>query len=165
MKNVQKSAFFSEDHYHLLVDLAREWEVEAQKCAEAGAFYGGGILAAASIEAMLLAMCELLPHEVRDAAWKLEIRGSIQRWGLYDLLRIATAAGWLGTYAEDGSKPDIGMITDIVRRLRDLAHPARHLRELSGPLPPSAFEVAWYAIDAVRERLAGKLGMRLPPPA
>jgi hypothetical protein len=160
------NAFFSKRDFNLLLKLARHWEIEADRCAKSRAYYGACILAAASIEAMLLATCDLLPDEVREAAPKLNLRlrGSIGHLGLAELIKIATTAGWLAPDLQDSSKPDIQAITDLVRRLRNLSHPGRHLRELRQvPLPRSAFRVAWYAIDAVRERLANKLGIELPP--
>jgi len=84
--------------------------------------------------------------------------------GLGELLSIARVAGWVvGSEAED-SKPDVLMLTDLVRRLRDPSHPGRHLRELEdAQLPIGAFDVAWYTIDAVREQIACKMGFELPP--
>jgi hypothetical protein len=160
----KRRGFFSKRDFGLLLKLANHWEVEALRCAETRAFYAACILAGASIEAMLLATCDLLPDEVIEAASKLKIRAPIERWGLAELLKVAKAAGWLGTNRKDFSAPDILEVTDLVRRLRNLLHPGNHLSELKQvPLRRSAFRVAWYTIDAVRERLANKLGIELPP--
>jgi hypothetical protein len=157
--------FFSKRDFNLLLKLACQWEVEANRCAEARAYYGACILAAASIEATLLATCDLLPAEARKAAATLnmKLRGSIAHLGLAEPLNIATTAGWLAADKRDSSEPDILVVTDLVRSLRNLAHPGKLLREVRRvPLPRSAFRVAWYTIDAVREQLAGKLGIKLP---
>src|SRR4051812_27163567 len=93
----KEKGFFNRRDFNLLLKLSRQWETGADRCAKVRAYYGACILAAASIEAMLLATCDLLPDEVRAAAAKtnIKLRGSIEHLGFAELLKIATTAGWL----------------------------------------------------------------------
>jgi hypothetical protein len=161
----KQKGYFTKAEFDLLLKLAVHGELEAARCAKVRAYYGACILAAASIEAML-ATCDLLPDEVRGASakLKLKLRGSIDQLGLAALLKIATTAGWLPAEQQDSSKPDIQAVTDIVRRLRNLSHPGKHLHELKRvPLPRKSYRIARYTVDAVRDHLANKLGIELPP--
>lgn len=159
--------FFSKRDHTLLLKLAVHWEREAHTCGQARAYYAACVLCAASIEATILATCDLLPEETRRAARsaKVSLTRGIGRLGLADLLKIAWTAGWLYGDLETPMSHNLQTLTDIVPRLRNLVHPGNHLREFrTTPLSRSAFRVSWYAIDAVRERLAQKLGIELPPP-
>jgi len=159
-----RRGFLPPSEFDRLLELARLWETEAETCAEVKAYYGACILAAAAIEAMLLATCDLLPEETRKAKASLGLKFPVRRMGLGQLLQIAAKAGWLVGNDRDDSKPDILMLTKLVRRLRDLSHPGRHLRELEqAQLPSGAFDVAWHTIDAVREQIARKFKFDLPP--
>ena len=95
------NGFFSKRNFNQLLKLARHWEVEADRCAKARAYYGACILAADSIGALLLATCDLLPDEVREAASKLE-KMYVERRAECEAARLRFEAGVSGQVRQGG---------------------------------------------------------------
>ena len=118
-----------------------------------------------AFEAMLLQICDLFADEVAEALQKLprnlQPKGSIDHWRLDGLVRVAVAAGWLprGEFDESG----IGARADLIRQLRNLAHPGVHLREIGGiRLRSVHYRVAYELFNSAREWLWIRFAPGLP---
>ena len=156
----------SNEKFNLLRKIIVQYHREAERCASVRAYYAACIMIGAAFEAMLLQMCDLFEDEVAQAVLKLQRKpkGSIEQWGLDDLIRIAVAVGWLPTRRGlDLAEPGIGEMAHLIRRLRNLSHPGVHLRELDEvPLRAGSYRVAYALFDSARDWLWLKFGQGLP---
>jgi hypothetical protein len=150
-----KRGFLSKEKYELLRKIILRYHSEAEKCASVRAYYAACVMLGAAFEAMLLQMCDLLGDEAAQALLKLprKPKGSIEHWGLDDLIEIAVAAEWLPLRrGPDLAEPGIGEKAHLIRRLRNLAHPGVHLREVNEvPITAAYYRVAYSLFDAARD--------------
>lgn len=151
----QKRRVLSKEKYELLRKIILRYHSEAEKCASVRAYYAACVMLGAAFEAMLLQMCDLLGDEVAQAILKLprKPKRSIERWRLDDLIEIAVAAEWLPVrQGPDLAEPGIGEKAHLIRRLRNLAHPGVHLREMDEvPITAAYYRVAYALFDAARD--------------
>ena len=112
----------------------KQFETEAEICAEGGAYHAAAAMIGSAFEAALLFAC--LEH--RDDALKARDRlpngeqpngGNPKKWNLTDLVLVADEAGWLPNFeVEDGTLITRPLL-DMTRNLRNLVHPVRHLSD------------------------------------
>jgi hypothetical protein len=161
-----KRGSLSKEKYNLLRKISIRYHNEAEKCASVRAYYAACVMIGAALEAMLLQMCDLFEDEVAQAVLKLprKPKGSIEHWGLDDLIEIAVAVGWLPTRRGlDLAEPGIGELAHLIRRLRNLSHPGVHLREVDEvPLRAASYRVAYALYDSVRDWLWIKFAQGAP---
>jgi hypothetical protein len=127
-----------EDELHRLLGVYRR---QANKCMAAGACLAASVMVGSALETALLLMVPAFPDEAEATGCiPREKNGTIRpllSWTLFDLLAVAEAAGWLST-GPDGigvklrRRPPLGRSADIVRRVRNLVHPARFARDHLG---------------------------------
>jgi hypothetical protein len=111
---------------------------ETEHCRKAKSYLAGCVISGAELETALLMMVNAFPDEA-IATGKVPHRNKavkpLLEWNLAELLRVAKAAGWLPAALEYGSedwnekKAEIGDYAELVRELRNLAHPARYLED------------------------------------
>lgn len=161
-----KRGSLSDEKLRLLSKIAVRYEREAEKCASVRVYYAACIMIGGALEAILLQMCDRFEHEVAEAIRTLprKPKGTIEHWGLDDLIRIAVAAGWLPPRrGPDLAEPGVGELIDLPRRLRNLSHPAVHLREVDEvPLRAASYRVAYAIFDSVRDWLWTKFAADSP---
>jgi len=95
-------------------------------------------MAGAELETALFLMVAAYPKEAA-ATNKLprqkKTTKPLLEWHLGELLRVAKAAGWLPAALDrakdewDGKKAKIGDYAEVVRDIRNLAHPARYMED------------------------------------
>jgi hypothetical protein len=163
---VAKKGSLSKEQFRLLRKIHVRYYREAEKCASARAYYAACIMIGGAFEAMLLQICDLFADEVVEVLEKLprnlKPKGSIDNWRLDGLIRVAVVAGWLPPRREF-DEPGIGELADLIRRLRNLAHPGVHLREMSEvPLRAIHYRVAYEIVNSAREWLWNKFAPGLP---
>ena len=161
-----KRGFLSNEKFILLRKIVVRYHSEAEKCASVRAYYAACVMIGAALEAMLLQMCDLFEDEVDQAVLKLprKPKGSIEHWSLGDLIEIAVAAEWLPTrWGPNLAEPGIGEKANLIRRLRNLAHPGVHLREVDEvPITAAYYRVAYALYDSARDWLWMKLAEGAP---
>ena len=121
------------------------YELEAERCANAGAHLASCILLAATIEVQLVICVSSFPEEAERALKRLqesnEINSglklsSVLEWDLGQLLKVAREAQWLPPKVERFPFPVVDtsqvLAADHVRELRNLVHPGRLLRDRKG---------------------------------
>jgi hypothetical protein len=118
--------------------LLRFYQRETGRCRNAKAYLAGCVMAGAELETALLLMVAAYPKEAA-ATNKLprqkKTTKPLLEWHLGELLRVAKAAGWLPAaldHAKDewnGKKAKIGDYAEVVRDIRNLAHPARYMED------------------------------------
>jgi hypothetical protein len=114
--------------------LLRVYKREARRCEHAGAFLAGCVMLGSALETMLVLMVDTFADEAK-ATGRCPRRGGTGKrlldWTFVELLRVAQAAKWLPT----SDNPDhryhlrrakIGDFVDLVRQVRNLAHPTRY---------------------------------------
>ena len=110
----------------------KQFETEAEICAEGGAYHAAAAMIGSAIEAALLFAClkrrdDALNARDRLPNCKRPNRTNPKNWRLEDLVRVADEAGWLPNFeVEDGTLSTRSLL-DMTRNLRNLVHPARHL--------------------------------------
>ena len=115
--------------------LQRFYWREALRCEEAKAYLAGCVMLGSSLEALLMLMVNCHPDEAGGTG-KVPIKNGEPRplldWGLAHLLDVAKAANWLPATLDvkkddrNNRKAHIGDHAEILRMLRNLAHPARY---------------------------------------
>lgn len=120
----------------LLLAVRNQFESEADKCAESGAYHAASVMIGAAIESALLYTClkhrdavqdalELLPTKKRNRLVGTDSR----RWNLEELAMVAEKAGWLPNYELDGIvRLNTLSLIKKTKRLRNLVHPGQQLR-------------------------------------
>lgn len=119
--------------FNRLLELARRFNAESQRCARVRAYYAACILQGAALEGMLMAMVECHPEDVKQYLATLPSRdrpkGQLTKWTLNELVKIAIGLNWIparrGKYRVHG----IGDWLNYVRDARNLVHLGRHLRD------------------------------------
>lgn len=115
------------------------YQKETERCRRAKAYLAGCVMAGAELETALLMMINAYPHEAmatnKCPRTKKKIVKPLIDWKLTELLRVAKAAEWLPSGLEYGNddwnerKAKIGDHAEVVREIRNLAHPARHIED------------------------------------
>jgi len=111
---------------------------ETERCRKANAYLAGCVTSGAELETALLMMVNAFPDEA-TVTGKVPHRNKavkpLLEWNLAELLQVAKVAGWLPSALEYG-KDDwnakvaaIGDYAELVRELRNFAHPARYLED------------------------------------
>lgn len=119
-----------------LSTLQRQFEAESKICAEGEAYHAAAIMIGSAIEAALLFTCLNRRDEALNARERLPKKKrpkntDPKRWSLYQLTLVADQAGWLPDFeVEDGTLLS-GPLLDMMRGLRNLVHPARHLSRIT----------------------------------
>ena len=114
--------------------LSRFYWKEAVRCEEAKAYLAGCVMLGSALEALLILMVNCYPEESAATGQLPKKNGKTKPlldWDLSALLRVAKAAGWLPTGLALGEgwsqkKARIGDYAEVVRMVRNLAHPARY---------------------------------------
>jgi hypothetical protein len=112
------------------------WQ-EALRCQESKAYLAGCVMLGSALEALLILMVNVFPDEAEKTGQvpmgKSQPKALLE-WNLIDLLRVAKAAAWLpaGLALTDEwsfRKARIGDHAEMVRIVRNLAHPARYVQD------------------------------------
>jgi hypothetical protein len=123
-----------------LYRLSRMYWREAKRCESTGAYLAGCVMLGSALETLLILMVNVFDEEAEQTGRLPSRKGSpkaLLDWDLGELLRVAKAAKWLPT-ADDPNhhwhlkKAKIGDFAELVRMVRNLAHPARYRKEHSG---------------------------------
>jgi hypothetical protein len=111
---------------------------EADRCSKARAFLAGCVMTGAELETALLLMVNIYSEEAIGTGkcpHKKKTIKPLLEWNLGELLRIAKAAGWLPSalvYGKDewsNRKAKVGDYAEVLREMRNLAHPARYMED------------------------------------
>lgn len=109
------------------------WQ-EALRCERARAYLAGCIMIGSALEALLILMVNAYSEEAEQTG-KFPTRNGKPKplidWNLADLLRVAKSAQWLPSALDlddkwSSRKARVGDHAEIVRMVRNLAHPARY---------------------------------------
>lgn len=117
--------------------LLRFYKKEAERCKEAKAYLAGCIMAGSAMETSLVLMVNAYQDEVVSTNKSPQKKNKIKpllEWNLSELLRVAKAANWLPYQLEisdpwSHKKAKIGDYAEVVRQLRNLAHPGRYVQD------------------------------------
>jgi hypothetical protein len=122
-------------HARLLAH-AHELRREAKRCADSDAYFAACVMLGAALEANLLATVLVCEARLRAAGVWPKGKGNPMRWGLGQLMELATDADWLGVFDVDGWEGENA--GDALHYLRNGVHPGRFVRQIepgvfSGP--------------------------------
>lgn len=107
---------------------------EALRCEKANAHLAGCVMLGSALESLLILMVNVYTDEA-DRTGKAPIKKGkpkpLLEWNLAELLRVAKAAQWLPSALDlddewSSRKAQIGDYAEVVRMVRNLAHPARY---------------------------------------
>jgi hypothetical protein len=111
---------------------------EAIRCEKAKAYLAGCVMLGSALEALLMHMIDVYADETQKTGKIPMLKDKPQpllKWDLGQLLTIAKAAGWLPSVLDlnddwNWRKAKVGDYAEVVRMMRNLAHPARYLQDL-----------------------------------
>lgn len=110
---------------------------EAKRCESAKAYLAGCVMLGSALETLLILMINGFSEEA-DQTGKVPTRKSQPKplldWQFVELLRVAKAAHWLPSALDlqddwNKRKARIGDYAEVVRQVRNLAHPARYVED------------------------------------
>jgi hypothetical protein len=119
-----------------LYRLSRLYWEEALRCEKAKANLAGCVMLGSALETYLILIINTHPEEAESTG---QIPGGknpkpLLDWNLGELLRVAKAAQWLPAVLDlsgewDDRKARIGDHAEVLRLIRNLAHPARYVQD------------------------------------
>jgi hypothetical protein len=120
--------------------LSRFYWQEALRCQEAKAYLAGCVMLGSALETLLILMVNVYSDEVDQTGKVPMVQGKPKRlldWQYVELLRAAKAAQWLPSALNlqdrwSNRKARIGDYAEVVRQVRNLAHPARYTEDHRG---------------------------------
>lgn len=127
----------TEDQEKELYRLNRLYWREAVKCERAEAYLAGCVMLGSALETLLILMINCyadVAERTGAAPMKKGQTRPLLEWTLADLLKVAKVAQWLpaGLALTDdwnNRKTRIGDHAEVVRMVRNLAHPARYVED------------------------------------
>jgi hypothetical protein len=160
----------TEDQYNEVFRLLRVYHREAHRCRDSRAYLAGCIMMGAALEASLLAFAGCYPDEAlrsTRAPAKAGVIKPLTQWSLADLLAVAKEQGWLPYSLSldeewNGKKAQIGDWAEVLRQIRNLAHPARHMLDLPRKrITKRYLETAFEIFEVATDYLLSKIGKSL----
>jgi hypothetical protein len=122
---------------HAMAAVAEQRLREAKTCQEAGAYVATLIMLGSLLEGVLIAVVEeRLPGDPPKP---------LDRIGLEELINLAHKSGWIQVDAKLGS--------ELIRRYRNLVHPAAQLR-IGDPPDADTLDMCWPVVNATLNDLA-----------
>lgn len=130
----------TDDEQKELWRLQRFYWREARRCEGAKAYLAGCVMLGPALEALLILMIHV-HSEGAEKTGKIPTRKGrskpLSKWDVIELLRVAKAAGWLPNAMDlnddwNWRKAKVGDHAEVVRMMRNLAHPARYLHDHTG---------------------------------
>lgn len=120
--------------------LQRFYWKEAIRCEDAKAYLAGCVMLGSALETILILMIDVHSEEAEKTGMVPIHKGKpkpLLKWELVELLRVVKAAGWLPTALDlnddwNWRKAKVGDYAEVVRMMRNLAHPARYLKAHTG---------------------------------
>lgn len=128
----------TQEQHNEVFRLLEAYYREARRCMNSKAYLAGCIMMGAALEAALLAFANCYPDEALSSKSAPTEKGSVKPladWSLAELLAVAKEQGWLPSslspYEEwNGKKAQIGDWAEVLRQMRNLIHPVRHMLDL-----------------------------------
>jgi hypothetical protein len=130
----------TDDEQKELWRLQRFYWKEAIRCEHAKAYLAGCVMLGSALETILILMIDVHSEEAEKTGKVPTHKGTpkpLLNWELVELLRVVKAAGWLPTALNmnddwNWRKAKVGDYAEVVRMMRNLAHPARYLKDHTG---------------------------------
>lgn len=110
---------------------------EVKRCESAKAYLAGCVMLGSALETLLILMINAFSEEA-DQTGKVPMKKGQPKplldWQFVELLRVAKAAKWLPSALDlnddwSSRKARIGDYAEVVRQVRNLAHPARYVED------------------------------------
>jgi hypothetical protein len=110
---------------------------EARRCEEAKAYLAGCVMLGSALETLLILMINCYSDEADQTGTVPMKKGKpkpLLNWQFIELLRVAKAAQWLPSALNlddhwSNRKARVGDYAEVVRQVRNLAHPARYVED------------------------------------
>jgi hypothetical protein len=122
-----------------LLRLSRFYWQEAKRCEKSKAYLAGCVMLGSALETFLMLMVNIFEDEAEQTGRIPMRKGKpkpLLEWNLAELLSVGKAANWLPAALDpndrwNGRKAGAGDYAEVVRQLRNLAHPARYHEDLA----------------------------------
>lgn len=117
--------------------LSRFYWQEALRCERAKVYLAGCVMVGSALETLLILMINCFSDEA-ERTGQIPLKKGVPKplldWQFVELLRVVKAAKWLpAAFNPDDDwnnrKARIGDYAEVVRMVRNLAHPARYLKD------------------------------------
>lgn len=143
-------------------ELHRLWQFyrkEARRCAKAKAHLGACVMKGAELETALILMASAYTDEAAAVVSSRIAKKPLVNWTLNELLQVAKTAGWLPAQLNldedwDQLKANIGDYAEVVRKMRNLLHPSRYMKDqYRGKITKKYAKMAFEIIDVAYDHL------------
>jgi hypothetical protein len=160
-------ANLSSSEFAELLRVTDIYDEEAHKCLASGAFLAGCAMLAAELEAVLLLTASVHTEEIDESPFRPEREGkpkALISWKFWELLRVARDLGWIQSdwFVEidtDGQLIRANDHADLVRKVRNLMHPARYIQDIpGGQVNEADLDICYRVVEEVIDRLGTMLG-------
>lgn len=124
-----------EEYIPALRDVVARYQEDAERAANAEAFYAAATLLGAAAEGLLLLRCLRSKRKAQTAAQQLPRRlrsgagGDPRKWTFEILIEVCARAGWLPTIESTVAAFDSRSMAHFLRSLRNLVHPGRQVSD------------------------------------
>ena len=124
--------FSDKSELEKLSAICLQFEAEANTCAKSKAYHAAAVMIGSAMEAGLLFAClnyrddALIAHSLIPEKQRPKSKNP-RDWTCHQLAMVADEAGWLPNHIVGDGTLSFRGLTDTVRRVRNMVHPARHL--------------------------------------
>lgn len=159
---MEKFTTLSDEEEREIWRLYRFYGREADRCEKAKAYLAGCVMLGSALEALLMLMVNVYDEEALATGripTKRKKPKPLLNWDLGELLRVAKVVGWLPAGLEldeewNSRKAKVGDHAEVVRIVRNLAHPGRYRKEhFRGRITKKYLEHQFEVVEACREWL------------
>jgi hypothetical protein len=158
-------ATLTDDQEKELYRLSRFYWQEALRCEKAKAYLGGCVMLGSALETLLVLMVNIHSDDAEKTGKVPHKKGKAKpllKWDLIELIGVAKAAHWLPAGLDlngewNNRKAQVGDYAEVVRMVRNLAHPARYVADhyrgrVTAKFLQRQFEVVLACRDWLAER-------------
>jgi hypothetical protein len=162
----RRAVFHNDEYIPAIQDVVIQYETEARRAAEVGAYSAAVTSLGAGVEGLLLLRCLRSRHKATRLAKALPTRlrprspEDPSRWSFEILIEVCLAAGWLRPIETSIAKYDAGGLAHFLRFMRNYVHPGRHARERPWSTTDESEYLDAAAIYAVMISLLGDVRQR-----
>jgi hypothetical protein len=156
----------TEEQYNEVIRLSGVYYREAKRCMGSKAYLAGCIMMGAALEATLLAFANCYSDEALRSTIAPTKRGKIKPladWRLQELLAVAKEQRWLQSSLSpneewNNKKAQIGDWAEVLREIRNLIHPVRHMFDLPrNRITKRYLETAFEIFEVATDYLLNKI--------
>ncbi|CDX39434.1 hypothetical protein MPLSOD_40075 [Mesorhizobium sp. SOD10] len=131
----RRFVFHSDEQISAIEDIVIQYELEARKAANVGAYAAAITALGAGVEGLLLLRCLRSPHKAARISKKLpknlrpRLPNDPSKWTFETLIEVCVLAGWLPPIETDVAVYNTAGLAHLLRQTRNYVHPGKRAKE------------------------------------